>query len=117
MRKAIFRHHYILTTVICVFAVLWYIFGVPMPRPFNSQDWKTDKWHRYAMYGDLRSKHKLIGMSQTELVDLLGKPDSGQLAATCEVAWRMEPFGGLDDSWLVVNLSADRVVNCEVDQR
>ncbi|MGV3530341.1 MAG: hypothetical protein ACO1OO_15675 [Flavisolibacter sp.] len=52
---------------------------------FNSNLWKTanlnleKNWSlRWDMMNDLRNKHKLVGMSKKEIVNLLGMPD-GQI--------------------------------------
>ena len=46
-----------------------------LPWAFDSESWKKSPNARLAMMGDLKRKHKLIGMHRKDLVDLLGKPD------------------------------------------
>lgn len=51
-------------------------------QDFNSEQWKT--WEeteencclRWQMVHDLTEKHNLVGMKRSELIELLGEPDS-----------------------------------------
>lgn len=50
---------------------------------FNSKKWKNSSLHleenwdlRWKMMNDLRDKHKLIGMTKTNIEQLLGEPTS-----------------------------------------
>lgn len=56
--------------------------GKIVHEKFNSQIWKTadlnkeENWSlRWDMMNDLRNKHKLVGMSKKDIIELLGKPN------------------------------------------
>ena len=57
--------------------VAFYVFCPPAPRPFSSVAWAScfDRRERGAMYRDFLTHHHVVGMSKSELLQLLGKPD------------------------------------------
>jgi len=49
---------------------------VDTSRPFSKESWQNDADYRYEMINDLRNNYLFIGMEKTEVINLLGEPDS-----------------------------------------
>ncbi len=68
--------------IICVLGLTALFLRGKLPHErFDSHRWKTANLNqeenmtlRWDMMNDLRSRHKLIGMSKKQIVDLLGNP-------------------------------------------
>jgi hypothetical protein len=86
----------------------------PKPIQFNQSAWQSPdrgKQTRHAMLGDLIAKHKLVGMTRSEIEALLGKPDwPGR-------GWyKLGPqLGvGIDDIWLELTYEDGVVIKHEI---
>jgi hypothetical protein len=76
------------TTAITIILILIFILGFGLRgkvsgEKFNSQKWKTTDMNsendfslRWDMMNSLRNNYKLNGMKKSEIINLLGKPDS-----------------------------------------
>jgi hypothetical protein len=111
----------------CVLATALYMYFVwdlerlgepPSQIPFDAAAWKApeDLELRYRMHEDLLRQYHLVGMTETEVVQLLGP------GCDCEDTWGSDfeviyntgtepgPFG-VDNIWLVIDVGPDgRVV-------
>lgn len=73
----------ILLLLLIVILSGFFLRGKIVHEKFNSDVWKTanlnleENWSlRWDMMNDLRRRHKLVGMSKREIIDLLGKPET-----------------------------------------
>lgn len=88
-------------------------------RRFDAAVWKSqtdDKPVRLGMVRDLMKTHQLVGMSQTQLVQLLGPPLAGdhKFAQHGMVYWLGPEEGGyfsIDSEWLLIDLGYDGRAN------
>ena len=80
---------------------------------YSQHKWNTDQAHRYRIVGDLLDRHLLDGLTEAEVIALLGEEDSGERTSfkiskryfppeTTLVYWLGVDF--MDDNWLVVSL-------------
>mgnify|MGYP003452456829 CR=1 FL=1 len=72
-----------------------------LPRPFNSEGWKSaDHWgnERCAMLADLRMRIGINGKTRAELFDLLG-PDENDSTDASLSQWRLCP--SFMDIWIL----------------
>lgn len=49
-------------------------------RKFSKESWNNDPDHRYEMVNDLKNNYLFIGMDRTDVIELLGEPDSNDTA-------------------------------------
>jgi len=105
--------------------ILWFIlFGRYQVRPFDSASWKAAAWKtdigqhrdiRLRMIDDLLHRYNLVGMSRTQIVDLLGYPNPNESKQTSsEIYYYLGPergFISIDDEWLDIKFQGDLVVS------
>jgi hypothetical protein len=96
-------------------AVAWWKIDEYRSRiPFDPQSWRAAaKTHqdrtRSRMLHDLMDKHSLKGMHRTELVALLGTPESARSFQAWDMAYLLGPHF-IDSEWLVLRLDATQRV-------
>lgn len=85
--------------------------------PFDRQVWLSTRlysedYSRYQMRKDLIARFKLIGMSRQEVLDLLGPPSEPEMNSEWQLIYWLSPDCALpiDNNWLKINLTNDRVV-------
>ena len=80
--------------------------------PFTSEGWKSDLSQRPRMVSDLLTKNTLAGASRAEVETMLGVPSDGpdSIIADRYVYWAGTD-GVIDDMWLEVTFSEDRVTD------
>jgi hypothetical protein len=64
-----------------------------------------------SMVHDLRNTHRLVGMSRTQLLELLGPPSEEW--PNGEYLYWLGPqrkLGGVDDDWLVIKFAQDIII-------
>lgn len=99
------------------------IFMPEVDSYMNRTDFNAEKWNnwdireqelslRWNMVYDLTSKHDLIGMTASEVKDLLGEPD-GQNDATMRYYLGMSGHG-IDTGSLIFTLSDGKVTKYKV---
>jgi hypothetical protein len=83
------------------------------PLPFTREAWLSGAhdWHgsRFLMIEDLTSKHPLIGMTRTQVLDLLGPMQAGDYPGFGDCYYlgpEDHPFG-VDNAWLVLTFEND----------
>jgi hypothetical protein len=92
--------------------------------PFDSNTWKSVAWKtsigqhsdiRIHMVDDLFSRHKLIGMTRKQLIELLGQPSTFESAQSpyeyIYYLGRERSFICIDDEWLDIKFYGDLVVS------
>lgn len=106
-------------------ALGWALFGFylrePSPIQFDTAQWKAayagNSNTRYRMRNDLLQQHKLIGMTKTELYELLGTPTNEQ-AGGLSVSYLLGPdpaAWGIDDVRLSFDFADGRVNKYEYE--
>ena len=83
-------------------------------QSFDSEKWKNWKdtestlFVRRDMVEDLTKQYKLVGMSRSEINDLLGKPNA---VNNRSIGYDLGPTGqGTDYGWLILTLDDNEVV-------
>ncbi len=81
-------------------------------RTFSTEKWNTDKYNRTKIVGDLLEDYNLIGMRETDIIELLGEEDSEQ--TSFKISRKEYPsdttlvyFLGIDymdNEWLILSL-------------
>jgi outer membrane protein assembly factor BamE (lipoprotein component of BamABCDE complex) len=100
-----------LVALAAVSALAWWKIDEYRSRvPFDPQVWRAAaKAHsdrtRSRMLHDLMDRHALKGMHRTEVLELLGAPESGRSFETWDMAYRLGPYF-IDSEWLVLRLDA-----------
>ncbi|MBD2096142.1 hypothetical protein H6F90_13445 [Trichocoleus sp. FACHB-591] len=90
-------------------------------KRFESADWQErSQSHspaavRGCMVDDLLKRHTLVGKSRSEVIALLGQPDTTDYFQDCDLVYWLGPEQGLmsiDSEWLIIRLDAQgRVSN------
>jgi hypothetical protein len=104
------------------------IFTVPIVEDYASRVsfdevlWKADnteapRGRRIHMVDDLLRRHRLVGMSQAQVEDLLGAPPPTEYFREYDYVYWLGPERGafsIDSEWLVLKLDKGRVIHAEV---
>jgi hypothetical protein len=115
------------TTYITAFA---FLFAAPIVEdyshrcPFDSRVWKAsladDPWQnpiRLRMVDDLIRHHRLIGLSRSNVLELLGQPPPTGKFSDWDLVYCLGPERGLfsiDSEWLVIRFDKnDKVIEAE----
>ena len=104
--------------------VVWVVEEHPYQQiPFGSADWrKSSEVRRGFMIDDLLQRFDLIGMTRSEVIDLLGEPP--EAPAAYDDAWdfvyclgpQRGSFFRIDSDWLVLHFDeANRVKEFDID--
>ena len=67
----------LITPLLCV-AIPYLLLAIYLYYPhrdFNKADWATNMPKRYELVEDLVASHKLVGLTEQQVVELLGTPD------------------------------------------
>ena len=99
---------------------IWFLFLLVLPiyphYSFGKTDWTSDVARRYTMADDLVDSQKLIGLTRSQAVELLGKPyrewDDIDHTIRYNTGERPTPGLDLDPDELVLNLKDGKVINC-----
>lgn len=74
---------YVLVSIVIIILSVLFLRGKIVHEKFDSHIWKTANlnsevnWSlRWDMINDLRNKHKLVGITKNEIINLLGTPES-----------------------------------------
>lgn len=83
---------------------------------FSTKKWINAPEHRARIVGNLLEEHELIGMTESEIIALLGENDnnSGYFSADNRFVYFLGMDGQLlkiDNQWLLVDFSDSVVVN------
>lgn len=110
-----------LTTIVLLFLIAAFLSCLPPgSTTFDSVSWKAasneNSHKRIGMLKDLTSKHKLIGITKTELLNLLGEPSGGEIKEGVNT-YDMGRTAGHDDNFFYVYLKDGIVVKYEDVQR
>ncbi len=79
---------------------------------FSTEKWNTDKYNRTKIVGDLLEDYNIIGMRETDIIELLGEEDREQ--TSFKISRKEYPsdttlvyFLGIDymdNAWLILSL-------------
>src|SRR5881397_1497442 len=74
---------YVILMTLLLVSSAFFLKGKIIHEKFNSGVWKTanlnleENWSlRWDMMNDLRNRYKLVGMSKSKIIDLLGNPET-----------------------------------------
>lgn len=63
----------------CLLLVVVFAFcALKSQRTFSKSKWDTGRENRYKIVGDMLGKYQLIGMSESDIIQMLGEEDSNQ---------------------------------------
>lgn len=106
------------TPFLCVAGVhlaLFLYFYYPH-RDFEPNRWASTQGKRFEMVEDLQASHKLDGLTEAQVIELLGKPDN-QLADNWEYYLGMFPKAvPIDADVLTLQFQAGKVVGYRVHE-
>jgi hypothetical protein len=109
-----------LTTIGLLSVIAAILSWPPGSTTFDSGSWKEasneNSHNRIGMLQDLTSKHKLIGLTKTEVMDLLGAPSGGEIKDGVNT-YDMGKTTGHDDNFFYIYLKDGIVVKYEDVQR
>jgi outer membrane protein assembly factor BamE (lipoprotein component of BamABCDE complex) len=104
----------------CTFLVYHLLFSnYVQPMPFDSAVWKASPVKlsydsiRLRMVDDLMKNHTLEGMSRTEIVDLLGEPDTTPHFHDYDMVYQLgqeRRSPAIESEWLVMRLDEKGIV-------
>jgi hypothetical protein len=106
-----------------IFAVIFVTLKIMMcsyqyQHSYSRYKWDTDKENRYKIVSDILEQNQVVGMTEAEVIQLLGDEDSNDITSfknskgvyapeSTLVYWLGVDF--MDDNWLVISLD-DSVV-------
>lgn len=105
-----------LLTAVCVFKY---------QHAYSRAKWDSHKEERYKIAGDMLDRNPLVGMTEAEVIQLLGNEDAGG-QTSFKISRRYFPpestlvyylgVDRIDNSWLVISLDGNGVVtDCCID--
>lgn len=103
-------------------AILWSV--SLYQHSYSSAKWHEDVKHRYRIVGDMLEDNHLLGMSEAEVVDLLGEEDCSEARSFKQSRKEFQPESTLiyylgadilEDQWLIVSLDEETVVDYCID--
>ncbi|APY08137.1 hypothetical protein BWZ20_07410 [Winogradskyella sp. J14-2] len=59
-----------------VAVILAFILFNALEKPFDAQKWQSEPLKRYEMVDDIIESQMLLGKSKSEIIEILGQPDS-----------------------------------------
>lgn len=91
---------------------------------YSRHKWDLNPENRYKLVGDLLEKNPLAGMTEAEVLALLGAEDGGERTSfkisktyfppeSTLVYWLGVDF--MDDNWLVISLDGGKVTDYRID--
>jgi len=87
---------------------------------FDKADWAKNVQQRYIVADDLVDSKRLIGLTRSQAIELLGKPyrewDSIDHTIRFDIGDRPTIVMDLDPDELVLKLKDDKVVNCYLNE-
>lgn len=128
MRKQALRARRWNILIFCVFAALFAALLAAAlvyryQHTYSRFKWDTDKEHRYKIVNDLLDQTQLTGMTEDDVLQLLGSEDSTQTSFKISkedfppestlVYYLGVDF--MDNSWLVISLDNGIVTGCRID--
>lgn len=91
--------------------------GFDNKHEFTKKKWIKEPSNRSQIVEDLFQNYKLVGMTQKEVINLLGSPDAEHLIGESEakgLSYNIGPepgFISIDDAWLDIYLNEERRVS------
>jgi len=115
--------------IFCVFALLFAAIAVAIGvyqyrHTYMKAKWDADRENRYKIVGDLLERHPLAGISEGEVVRLLGREDSNTQTSFKMSREEFPPETTLvyylgvdyvDSCWLVISLDGGAVSDVRLD--
>ncbi len=84
-------------------------------QEFNKESWTNNRDSRYEYVDDLINSEKLIGLTNRELEDMLGKADyEDDSTMIFYIGYTPRPFFNMDPDWLKTELIDGKVSNASV---
>jgi len=115
------RTNYIAFGILVTFVLAILIAGVvyQYKHTFSTAKWLNNPEERTAIVDDLLEKHELVGMSEAEVVALLGEHnnDYGYFNESNRYVYYMGPERGLisiDSEWLILDFTDGVVSDCYI---
>lgn len=101
-------------------AVVWMLWfpGVPFDKAAWRDTADLSQGPRAGMADRLVARRTLLGMTRTEVVDMLGQPPESYVGGPSDLVYKLgaeRSFISLDSEWLVVRFGPDgRVTECKI---
>lgn len=117
--KKVKRTNYIALAVVIALAAAC-VLGVFLlweQNQFTREKWLAEPEHRTRIVDDLLEEHALVGMTEAQILELLGGHDneSGYFQQDGRMVYWLGPERGLmsiDSEWLILDFSGDVVADC-----
>lgn len=96
--------------------MIWISIGTYYPeRDFDKKAWSENEEKRYEYADDLVENQKLIGLSRTEIKEILGEPKyENENSMTYYLGFSPRNFFAIDPDWLEVSFEQDKVKNTRI---
>lgn len=121
-KKIRFTKKYIAWALVILFgvAILWGVLSYKWDHTFTREKWKDEPEQRALFVTDMISKYELIGMTEKQVMDLLGENDNDMGTFVAEnrfVYWLgLEgQFFKIDSEWLLVDFEDGIVSNYAIE--
>lgn len=82
--KCIFIGIGVFALCVALAAAVFFAMGAYNKYIFTSDNWNTYTSDRINMINSLESQYDIVGMNQSQVIDVLGKPDYSTLKQNCE---------------------------------
>ena len=95
---------------------IWFAISSSYPhRTFDQADWANKRNDRYEYVDDLVNNNKAIGLTQKEVISMLGKPDEiNDSTLTYYIGYCPKYFMNNDPDWLEINFINGKSNNSRV---
>ena len=119
------RQNIIVLSIICLI-IMFFSVGIGILKynhTFTTEKWNSDKENRFKIVNSLIEKYHLVGMSESELIELLGEEDSD--SSSFKISRKSFPpdttlvyylgVDYIDTEWLVISLNNGIVCDYCID--
>ncbi|SCX96215.1 hypothetical protein [Alkaliphilus peptidifermentans] len=110
----------VLSITIILSLLIWFSYSFNQKHTFSSEKWLSEHGKRVNIVDDLLENSNLIGMSKTEIIELLGEEngpfyrDDDNIFAYYLGYERVYKFMSNFSKWLIITFSNDKVISYEI---
>jgi hypothetical protein len=97
---------------------IWFSISSSFPeRTFDKQGWENNPDQRYEYTDDLVDNKKLIGLTNSEVEEMLGEPDEkNDSTLVFYIGYCPKYFMNMDPDWLELELKDGKIYNSRILQ-
>ena len=124
-RRAKRNNQIIFAVLTCLLLIVVFALCViKYQHTFSKSKWEASKGDRYKIVNDMLDSYQLIGMSESDVIQLLGEEDSNEQTSFKISKQYFPPDSTLvyylgvdfvDDNWLILSINGDVVTEYYLD--